>query len=85
MPSSKGSTERACRRAGADIPLLARFAIGDAWIAAGTSAVLEVPSAIVEESNYLLAPTHPDFPRVSIGRPAPFRLDPRLLRPSRGR
>jgi RES domain-containing protein len=60
-------------------------AFGDAWIAAGTSAVLEVPSAIVEESNYLLSPAHPDFPRLQIRPPAPFQLDPRLLRPARGR
>jgi RES domain-containing protein len=54
--------------------------IGDAWIAAGTSLVLEVPSAIVEgESNYLINPTHPDLRRLRIGPPVRFRLDPRLL------
>ena len=59
--------------------------IGDGWIASQRSAVLEVPSAIVEESNYLLDPTHRDFARIAIAPPAPFRFDPRLLRPSRGR
>lgn len=54
--------------------------IGDAWIAGGSSVVLEVPSAIVEdESNYLINPAHPDFRRLRIGPPVRFRLDPRLL------
>jgi len=54
--------------------------IGDTWIAAGSSLVLEVPSAIVEgESNYLINPAHPAFRRLRIGPPVRFRLDPRLL------
>jgi RES domain-containing protein len=56
------------------------LAIGDAWIASGMSAVLEVPSAVVEsESNYLINPAHPDFAALVIERPQPFTLDPRLL------
>jgi RES domain-containing protein len=56
------------------------LAIGDAWIASGTSAVLEVPSAIVEsESNYLINLAHPDFAPLVIGPPQPFTFDPRLL------
>lgn len=54
--------------------------IGDAWIASGKSAVLEVPSAIVEsESNYLINPAHPDFASVVIEPSQPFTFDPRLL------
>jgi RES domain-containing protein len=54
--------------------------LGDRWLKAQTSAVLEVPSAIIEgESNYLLNPRHPDFAAVRIGRPAPFDFDVRLL------
>lgn len=54
--------------------------IGDAWIASGSTLVLEVPSAIVEgESNYLINPVHPDFRRLRIGPPVRFRLDSRLL------
>jgi RES domain-containing protein len=54
--------------------------IGDEWVQSRRSAVLEVPSAIVgEESNYLLNPAHPDFPRIVIEEPHPFDLDPRLL------
>jgi RES domain-containing protein len=57
-------------------------AIGDRWAAGGTSVVLEVPSAVVDGSNYLLNPAHPDFRSLSIGPPRPFRFDPRLVRTS---
>ena len=57
------------------------FAIGDAWISAGSSVVLEVPSAVIEsEVNYLINPAHPDFKLLTIGPARPFRLDGRLLR-----
>lgn len=55
-------------------------AIGDVWARAGQSAVLAVPTVIVPvETNYLLNPLHPDFKKISIGRPQPFAFDPRLL------
>lgn len=55
-------------------------AIGDAWVREARSAVLAVPSVIIPgEPNYLLNPAHPDFRKISIGKPAPFALDPRLL------
>jgi RES domain-containing protein len=55
--------------------------IGDTWVAEGRSAVLKVPSAVVEaEHNYLLNPAHERFSRVVVHRPTQFRLDPRLLR-----
>lgn len=54
-------------------------ALGDAWIASGRSVVLRVPSAIVpDESNYLLNPVHPDFGRIRLYPPEPFRWDPRI-------
>ena len=54
--------------------------IGDEWVRRQRSAVLEVPSVIVErESNYLLNPAHPDFSSVVIGEPEPFTFDERLL------
>lgn len=54
--------------------------IGDAWIASGSSAMLKVPSAVVEsESNYLINPVHPDFASLVIEPPQPFTFDPRLL------
>ena len=55
--------------------------IGDAWAAAGTSPVLQVPSAVLPaEHDFLLNPRHRDFPRPVIGKPTPFRFDPRLAR-----
>jgi RES domain-containing protein len=54
-------------------------AIGDNWVAAGGSAVLQVPSVIVpSESNFLVNPLHPDYAKLKIGNPVPFKFDPRL-------
>ena len=54
-------------------------AIGDDWVASASSAVLQVPSVIVPlENNFLLNPRHPDFPKLKIGKPVPFKFDPRL-------
>jgi RES domain-containing protein len=54
-------------------------AIGDAWIGDGRFVVLQVPSAVAPgESNFLLNPRHPDFSKLRIGAPSPFRFDPRL-------
>jgi len=55
--------------------------IGDRWVEQAHSAVLAVPSAIVEEeTNYLLNPAHPDFVRIRIGSPRPFEFDRRLVK-----
>jgi RES domain-containing protein len=54
--------------------------LGDAWFKSGASAVLDVPSVLIDmQSNYLLNPTHSDFARVTIGKAGPFDFDPRLL------
>jgi RES domain-containing protein len=64
-----------------DPPLPALAAIGDAWIKQARSAVLAVPSAIIEEElNFLLNPTHPDFSRISIGEARDFSFDARLIK-----
>ena len=64
-----------------DPPPLTVREIGDSWVKAGTSAVLQVPSAILPaEHNFLLNPHHRDFPKLLIGRRAAFRFDPRLAR-----
>ena len=56
-------------------------AIGDAWALAGSSAVLQVPSALVPgENNFLLNPNHPDFTRLRIGKPIRFHFDPRPVK-----
>jgi hypothetical protein len=31
------------------------------------------------ESNYLLNPAHPDFKKITLGKPELFSFDPRLL------
>lgn len=55
--------------------------IGDEWVKSGTSAVLEVPGAVIEtDSNYLLNPHHADFHAIRVMDPQPFELDLRLLK-----
>lgn len=55
--------------------------IGDMWALGMRSVVLSVPSVLVpEERNFLVNPAHPDFPRLRMGPPRPFTLDPRLIR-----
>jgi RES domain-containing protein len=54
--------------------------IGDEWIRSERSAVLSVPSVIVDlERNYLLNPLHADFKRIKLSRPKPFSFDFRLV------
>jgi RES domain-containing protein len=62
-------------------PALSELAlVGDAWLKDGTSAVLDVPNAIIPaESNYLLNPRHAAFASIQIRRPEPFEFDLRLL------
>jgi RES domain-containing protein len=56
-------------------------AVGDAWIDAASSAILEVPSAVVErEHNYLINPAHRDFNLVTTGPAVPYEFDRRLLK-----
>jgi RES domain-containing protein len=54
---------------------------GDEWLAARTSALLRVPSAIVPETfNVLLNPEHPGAPRIRVLWHEKFPWDARLLR-----
>jgi RES domain-containing protein len=56
-------------------------AIGDAWIDAASSAILEVPSAVVaREHNFLINPAHKDFHLVATGPAVPYECDSRLLK-----
>ncbi len=53
--------------------------IGNAWLAGIKSAVLKVPSAIIDlEYNYLLNPAHQGFSKVKIVSINKFTFDPRL-------
>jgi RES domain-containing protein len=55
--------------------------IGRQWIAANTSAVLEVPSILIpEESNFLLNFEHPRATEIEVRDPKPFAFDPRYLK-----
>lgn len=52
---------------------------GSDWLLRGTTAVLQVPSAIIPgEFNYLLNPAHPDFTQIRLTGIEPFRFDPRI-------
>jgi RES domain-containing protein len=54
--------------------------IGDTWTQESKSVVLKVPSVVIkEEFNYLINPAHPDFKKISIGKPEGFSFDPRLI------
>jgi RES domain-containing protein len=53
--------------------------ISDNWISRGSSVVLRVPSAVIEnENNYLINPAHTDFKKLVIGSMEAFKLDSRL-------
>lgn len=55
--------------------------IGDAWAGGGRSAVLRVPSVIIDsEFNYLMNPAHRNFGKIRIAAPVAFSLDMRLIR-----
>jgi RES domain-containing protein len=52
---------------------------GDRWLQGATSALLEVPSAIIpSETNFILNPAHPDRAKLHIGAARPFHFDPRM-------
>src|SRR5262249_32967748 len=56
---------------------LRRF--GDAWIRDGQTVALLVPSAAIHgESNVLLNPIHPAFPKIKFHDPVTFKFDMRM-------
>lgn len=53
--------------------------IGDEWYAREDTAVLWVPSVVSPvESNVLVNQSHKDFAKLTIHKPKPARIDPRL-------
>jgi len=53
--------------------------IGDDWIASNTSAVLQVPTAILPiEFNYVINLDHKDIQKIKFGNPERFVFDERL-------
>jgi len=60
--------------------------VADNWVTAGTSLLLELPSAIVPhagipDQNVLINPAHADFHRIKIVRTERFIYDPRIATP----
>jgi RES domain-containing protein len=55
--------------------------LGDAWIKAGRSALLAVPSVIIPgEQNFLLNPKHSNFTKIKFDKPVNFTFDSRLFK-----
>ena len=53
--------------------------LGTAWTESARSLILAVPSAVIaSERNYLINPSHPEFPSLDIGEPTAFPFDSRL-------
>ncbi len=53
--------------------------IGERWVRENRTAILQVPSSIIEEEiNYLLNPRHPDFSKIKIIKTQPFVFDSRI-------
>ncbi len=53
--------------------------IGEKWIRGNETAILQVPSSIVnEEVNYLINPNHPDFSAIKLIKTQPFVFDDRI-------
>ncbi len=55
--------------------------VGTAWARSGRTALLRVPSAVVEgEWNVLLNPVHAEFGRIAVVAVRPFLFDERMFR-----
>ncbi len=55
-------------------------AAGAAWAAAGRTALLRVPSALVpREANWVVNPNHPDAARIQVTPAEPLEWDTRLF------
>ena len=54
--------------------------LGSAWAKSRRSLALLVPSAVIAgDTNVILNPAHPDFPKVTIAEPIPFHFDSRMF------
>ncbi|HEX9706646.1 MAG TPA: RES domain-containing protein [Steroidobacteraceae bacterium] len=60
--------------------MIASRAAGDAWLAAGDTAVLRVPSVVFDvERNVLINPAHAEFGKFRVVGTEPLRWDERLF------
>lgn len=69
------------RRVGWDAEPAGRASLdlGGAWVAAGDTAILQVPSVIIpEEPNFLINPAHPDAVTITATKLRRFQYDRRL-------
>ena len=58
--------------------------IGSEWAKKMETVVLRVPSVIIPtEFNYVLNPLHPDFRKLTIGKPNTFSFDSRMWKESK--
>jgi RES domain-containing protein len=53
--------------------------IGNDWVQRSNHPILEVPSIITGEPNYVLNPNHSAFEKIEISDSELFRFDPRIL------
>jgi len=53
--------------------------IGNEWVQRGNHPILEVPSIVTGEPNYVLNPNHAAFGKIEISNSELFRFDPRIL------
>jgi RES domain-containing protein len=66
--------------------MIASRAAGDAWLDAGESAILRVPSVVFSvERNVLLNPGHEDFAKIKVVSVEPVRWDDRLFEEPRAK
>jgi RES domain-containing protein len=57
-------------------------AVGETWLREGTALALQVPSVVVPpETNVILNPHHPDFERITVGKPQEVGFDARIWQP----
>ena len=63
----------------ADPPPLCAAPVGDVWFLSRSSAILELPSAVIQrEKIYLMNVEHNDFAQIVVGKPEAFKFDSRL-------
>ena len=55
--------------------------LGTRWVREGKSAILRVPSAVIQnEYNLVINPKHPDFSKITTGDARTFSLDDRVCK-----
>ncbi len=65
--------------------MVASRAFGDQWVHEARSAVLRVPSVVTQgrEHNLVIHVAHPQFSRISAGKPEAIAWDERLFPPAK--